>query len=457
MKFLMSEKLGPHRYIDNSGYLICTDAILSRTGLQDYIKSEIFPDSKDTKTVIHVDRPYNEVFSDAAMASFENKPIVVEHPDEDVNPENCRDYSVGFVRDIHPGKDNGVDVMMSTVVITDQDAIEQVQNGDYQYLSCGYDCDFVGDDNGMKQTNIRGNHVALCKTPRAGITRIQDSLDSPVSLCTLTASFKLRKDYEEAKKYAIMYDIKFEEASNALTFSGQEKFLDNVKSVLESDYNATCTMHCPGKSADSQYGEAIERNTVTIRRGYHNLSIAADNFKDVYKLAMKETSAINIRLVINTLETMYIDAYNDSRQAYQSDIANVAIEHYKAALQYAVDFKIKKHELLSDSQIQSIEKYVSAITDLLKQIKGNAVESTFKQDILETLDRYDENNPIKKEDENSIQFGAKPEATEAEKPVEAAEKPVEKPAAKDSTDPEYVVIANSPEEAVAMVKYVKEH
>src|SRR5574344_462553 len=132
MKFLMSEKLGPHRYIDNSGYLICTDAILSRTGLQDYIKSEIFPDSKDTKTVIHVDRPYNEVFSDAAMASFENKPIVVEHPDEDVNPENCRDYSVGFVRDIHPGKDNGVDVMMSTVVITDQDAIEQVQNGDYR-------------------------------------------------------------------------------------------------------------------------------------------------------------------------------------------------------------------------------------------------------------------------------------------------------------------------------------
>src|SRR5574344_564111 len=181
MRYLVSEKISTHRSIDNSGYLVCTDAILSRTGKQDYSKSEIIADSNDT-TEIHVDRPAEEVFSEQALASFENKPITVEHPEEDVNPENYKDYSVGFVRDVHKGKDpeSGQDVMMGSLVVTDKDAIEQIENGDYKFLSCGYDCDFVGDGSNMVQRKIRGNHVALCKVPRAGITRIQDSVNDAV-------------------------------------------------------------------------------------------------------------------------------------------------------------------------------------------------------------------------------------------------------------------------------------
>lgn len=177
MRFLVSEKLGPHKFKTPEGYLICTDAILSRTGKQEYKRSELFGDAcENPDELVQVDRTNDEVFSDKAMTSFENKPICVEHPDVDVNAENHNELSVGFVRDIHKGEYNGEPVMMGTLVITDKAAIDAVESGEYEELSCGYDCD-VEDSKNPQQKNIRGNHVALCKQGRAGIARIVDSVD----------------------------------------------------------------------------------------------------------------------------------------------------------------------------------------------------------------------------------------------------------------------------------------
>lgn len=177
MRFLVTEKLGPHKFKTPEGYLICTDAILSRTGKQEYKRCELFGDAcEDPDKIVNVDRVDAEVFSDKAMASFENKPICIEHPDHDVNAENHNELAVGFVRDVHKGEDNGHPVMMGTLVITDKDAVEAVESGEYKELSCGYDCD-IDDDNNPQQRNIRGNHVALCKHGRAGVARIVDSVD----------------------------------------------------------------------------------------------------------------------------------------------------------------------------------------------------------------------------------------------------------------------------------------
>ena len=173
MKFLSLEKLSKNMHIDNSGYLICENAILARTGKQQYQHNELFQDSDDD-SIIDVDRPENEVFDEKTLASFENKAICDEHPDVDVTPVNYKELSVGFVRDIHKGYDNGQPVMMGTLVITDAEAIEEVKAGKRQ-LSCGYDCDLQDGENGMYQCHIRGNHVALCEQGRAGIARIVDS------------------------------------------------------------------------------------------------------------------------------------------------------------------------------------------------------------------------------------------------------------------------------------------
>lgn len=177
MRFLISEKLSPHKYKTPEGYLICTDAVLSRTGKQEYRRCELFGDACDNaEEIVQVNREDSEVFSDKAMASFENKPVCIQHPDVDVNSENHSELAVGFVRDIHKGVDNGQPVMLGTLVITNKEAVDDIESGKYKELSCGYDCDVSEDD--LSQRNIRGNHVALCEQGRAGIARIVDSVDA---------------------------------------------------------------------------------------------------------------------------------------------------------------------------------------------------------------------------------------------------------------------------------------
>lgn len=173
MKILVNERLSQHKSKTPEGYLICTDAILARTGKQTYKKNEIFADSDD-ESEIEVDRTEDEVFSPKTLASFENKPVTVEHPDEDVNVHNYKDYAVGFVRDVRRGKVDGQDVILGNLVITDEETIKEIEDGQHTELSCGYDCDIVDEDNPC-QRNIRGNHVALCEQGRAGIAKIVDS------------------------------------------------------------------------------------------------------------------------------------------------------------------------------------------------------------------------------------------------------------------------------------------
>ena len=193
MKILVAEKLSEHRYKTPEGYLICVDSILARTGKQTYKRSEIFGD--DDERLVEVDRKAEEVFSPETMASFENKPICVEHPDVDVNSGNISEFAVGFVRDIHKGEYEGEPVMLGTLVITDAKTVEEIEEGKHTDLSCGYDCD-IDDSENPQQRNIRGNHVALCEQGRAGIARIMDSVKDEESTYT-----EVTKNLEkEAKK-----------------------------------------------------------------------------------------------------------------------------------------------------------------------------------------------------------------------------------------------------------------
>lgn len=172
MKVLISEKLSAHKVKTPEGYLICSDAILARTGKQTYTRNELFQDGDNSE--IEVDRTPEEVFSEETLASFENKPLTITHPDEDVTPDNHRELGVGFVRDVRRATRDGQEVMIANIVVTDAEAIEAIESGELLELSCGYDCD-ISDDEHPCQRNIRGNHVALCKQGRAGNARIVDS------------------------------------------------------------------------------------------------------------------------------------------------------------------------------------------------------------------------------------------------------------------------------------------
>ena len=93
MKVLITEKLSEHRYKTPEGYLVCVDAILARTGKQFYKHSQVYDGSTDDITDVEVDRKPEQVFSPQAIASFENKPLTIQHPNEPVTTANHKDFT----------------------------------------------------------------------------------------------------------------------------------------------------------------------------------------------------------------------------------------------------------------------------------------------------------------------------------------------------------------------------
>lgn len=317
MRFLVAEKLGPHKFKTPEGYLICTDSILSRTGKQEYKRCEIFGDScDDPDKVVNVDRTDEEVFSDKAMASFENKPVCIEHPDVDVNAENHNELAVGFVRDVHKGEYKGSPVMMGTLVITDKDAVEAIENKEYEELSCGYDCD-IEDEANPCQRNIRGNHVALCKQGRAGIAHIVDSEltnDVPVGRQIATQNRKILM-FRNTDKFN---DLKNEvnKLQNKRLSSSERNTIENrVKRIvqeLKEDYNADMSdvknnkVDATEQAVKAHYRKA---NAYIIQSGL-NISKICDeegvkNMKDIQKTTTAGTDKIIYVMQSDIDENLY--------------------------------------------------------------------------------------------------------------------------------------------------------
>ena len=172
---IYGSKLSDRLYMDNNGQLIVKDAILARTGEYDYLESDILPDGDKTK-IVKVYRSPEDVFEPASMASFENKPLCDNHPDDDVCGDNYNSLQHGYMRDIHRGEGDLSNCLMGTIVVTDPYIIKMIQDKDKRDLSLGYDAQIVlGDDGKYYMKKIRGNHVALVEDGRAGIATIRDS------------------------------------------------------------------------------------------------------------------------------------------------------------------------------------------------------------------------------------------------------------------------------------------
>lgn len=167
-------RISPRIWQDSNNQLICRDAIIARTGSYDYLESEIV-DGGDKHKIVKVFRTDDEVFDPKAIASFENKPFVDNHPQEDVSLDNFRDLSKGFMRDVRRGTGDLSDCLICDIVVTDPETIEEIKSGRKRELSLGYDANIVEKDGNYYMTNIRGNHLALVDSGRAGCATIRDS------------------------------------------------------------------------------------------------------------------------------------------------------------------------------------------------------------------------------------------------------------------------------------------
>jgi hypothetical protein len=153
------------------GFLICHDVPIARTGPQDYLAREMMLDG-DPERIVTVQRHPEDVFEAATLASFEGKPVTDGHPPENVGPENYSAYTKGHVQNVR----RSGDYIVADLYINDANLAEEVRNNVKREVSCGYLCSYVPDGAGYRQSNIRGNHVAVVPKGRAGAAvAIQDT------------------------------------------------------------------------------------------------------------------------------------------------------------------------------------------------------------------------------------------------------------------------------------------
>ena len=207
MGFYTVEQLGKTREVTPEGFLLCRDVPIARTGMQLYSSDEV-PIEDTGNGEVRVERTPEEVFRDETIASFEGKPVTVEHPNDFVTPENWNQLSVGVVQNVRRGDGIKDDLLLADLLITSADAIAYV-NESLPEVSCGYEADYEQTEPGRAlQRNIVGNHVALVERGRAGLRcAIQDhekeppmkTKDAPSLLARLMKAIKLG-DSEEIEK-----------------------------------------------------------------------------------------------------------------------------------------------------------------------------------------------------------------------------------------------------------------
>jgi len=157
--------ISPNQIETGEGFLICRNVPIARTGDMEYLASELGLPGMD---IIKVHRTPEEVFSDAALASFEGKPVTDDHPPELVTAETASLYELGHAQHIRRGEGEWEGYVVADLHIHDGDLVRKIQNGKRQ-ISCGYECEYVNNGDGTySQKNIRGNHIAVVTRGRAG-------------------------------------------------------------------------------------------------------------------------------------------------------------------------------------------------------------------------------------------------------------------------------------------------
>lgn len=171
--------------IDENGFLVDTP-VVARLGVQVYY-------TEDGRTVREF-RPAEEVFKDESLASYQGKPMTLDHVF--VNSENAKEVVVGSVT----GKAEPLgSSVVAPIVVYDNTAIQEAMAGNAKELSVGYSAildetpgwgdpitgEYVLKSHGDQfdapegwqefdaiQRDIKVNHLAMVYRGRAGIAKL---------------------------------------------------------------------------------------------------------------------------------------------------------------------------------------------------------------------------------------------------------------------------------------------
>lgn len=249
---ILGEKISDNIYLDNNGQLICENVVLARTGNYDYREDELLENGSPEK-IVQVYRSPEEVFDEESIKSMNYKPLVDEHPEDNVTPETVGELQKGFMTNVRRGVGEFSNCLMADLVITDPYVIELVRSGRKRELSVGYTADILEENGQYVMKNIRGNHIALCEAGRAGNARIRDSKtvnDSFYVIMNRARDVRICSDFQEAKK----------SQQNSAMYKGCDIY--EVKSNIEL-YKSLMAKFGQGDVRDELFGD-IRRGRATL-------------------------------------------------------------------------------------------------------------------------------------------------------------------------------------------------
>lgn len=173
LPYFTKDQIGDKRAFTNDGFLLCRDVPIARAGTMLYGEGES-PIDVGPDGLARVSRSKEELLAPESIASFNGKPVTNEHPPErEVTPATARKYQVGTVLSPRAGEGEFHDCIVADLLITDRKTMDEVNEENPQKrkreVSSGYEAEYVQDEPGKgRQTDIRGNHVALVKRGRCG-------------------------------------------------------------------------------------------------------------------------------------------------------------------------------------------------------------------------------------------------------------------------------------------------
>lgn len=160
---------GTRKTLDNGTMKV--QVVLARSGMFDYLGSELGLTGADATRMLKVYRPPEAIFSKKSMDSFKLLPLTINHPAEMVDLVNVKDVQNGVVgEDVRQvGTDLTGEILITTAEgISALDEMNELSIGFYAFYEIGAGQTPEGETYDAKQLALEGNHVALVPAGRCG-------------------------------------------------------------------------------------------------------------------------------------------------------------------------------------------------------------------------------------------------------------------------------------------------
>lgn len=164
--FYFSEPISENISETPEGFLICKDVTLARCGPMEY--------KDDDDTIVLRGHVPQELSRPETIASFEGKPLTLEHPPEMLTAENVENFLIGHVTNVK--YNDNENLLLCDIIIFAKKAIDFIKNGNKEVSAAYYADTEENDDGTYNLVNVVGNHVALTAAGRCGaLCAIKDS------------------------------------------------------------------------------------------------------------------------------------------------------------------------------------------------------------------------------------------------------------------------------------------